>query len=101
QGPWLAGRRTPHEPDARAHRRRVGLRHGVVLAPASGRAGLAGAGQLRPRGRGSAARLRDPRDRARPALGVLDPPGLDPPPSDVTPRTFVALSDLPVTYPSL
>src|SRR4030095_15341803 len=78
QGPRLAGRRPPHEPDARAHRRRVGLRHGVVLAPSPGRAGPVGAGRLRPRGRGAAARLRDPRDRTTPGPGLLDPPGLDP-----------------------
>src|SRR2546425_9716902 len=34
QGPRRAGRRPPHEPDARAHRGRGRLRHGVVVAPA-------------------------------------------------------------------
>src|SRR5207249_1417012 len=56
------------------------------------------AGRLRPRGRGTAPRLRDPRDRARPTLGVLDPPGLDPRPADVTPSTVVELAGVQVTY---
>ena len=40
--------------------------------------GAAGPGRLRSRGRGAAPGLRDPRDRARSALGVLDAPRLDP-----------------------
>ena len=35
-------------------------------------------GGVGPRGRGAPPRLRDPRDRPRPTLGVLDPPRLDP-----------------------
>ena len=42
------------------------------------RARPARSGRLRSRGRGAPPRVRDPRDRARPPLGVLDPPRVDP-----------------------
>src|SRR6185369_17845228 len=57
-----------------------------------GSSGNARAGRARSRGRGAASGLRDPRDRSRPALGVLDPPRLDPRPAGVTP--LVALRDV-------
>ncbi|PYN23492.1 MAG: hypothetical protein DMD99_13965 [Candidatus Rokuibacteriota bacterium] len=98
QGPQRAGRRSPHEPDAWAPRGRGGLRHGVVAPPASRHAGRARAGRLRSRGRGAASGVRDPRDRARPPVGVLDPSRLDPRPADVTPPAVVELAGVQVTY---
>src|SRR4029434_9515171 len=57
-----------------------------------------GAGRPRPSGRGAAPGVRDPRDRTRPALGVLDPPRLDPRAAGVS--AVLALRDVRRVHPS-
>src|SRR5207249_708549 len=88
----------PHEPHVRPARRRGGLRHRVDPPAPPRRAGLARAGRLRSRGRGAAPRVRDPRDRPRPALAALDPPGLDPRTACLMAPPVLALSNVRVSY---
>ena len=63
----------PHEPHARPIVREADFGTTWTLLHPPRRAGRARAGGFRPRGGGAAPRLRDPRDRARSALGVLHP----------------------------
>src|SRR5439155_1019881 len=62
------------------------------------RAGRARAGRLRPRGRGAAPRVRDSRDRARPPLAALDPPGLDPRAARLMAASVLTLANVRVSY---
>src|SRR5439155_993957 len=76
QGPRRRRSLAPHEPHGGRRRRRGGLRHDVEPAHPPRRARRCRAGRPRPRGRGPTPRLRDPRDRPRPPLAVLDSPRL-------------------------
>src|SRR5688572_1504386 len=98
QGPRPRRPQPPHEPHGRHRRRRRGFRNDVESAHPARRARDAGAGRLRRRGGGATPGLRDPRDRPRPALAVLDPPRLDPRAAGVTPSTVLALRDVRRRY---
>src|SRR5262249_1336241 len=95
------------EPDARRRRRRRRLGHDLALEDSPRRARPARAGHARSRGRGAAPRLRNPGDRSRSSLGVLDPSRVDSraavvsrEPASATSRRVpvVSLSAVRVTY---
>src|SRR5207244_7300422 len=79
-------------------RQRSGRLDRVEPAAPPRRAGRARAGRLRPRGRGAAPRVRDSRDRARPPLAALDPPGLDPRAARLMAASVLTLANVRVSY---